>query len=607
MGAARLYKTGTPYNGQDLLELDFTQSADVVYFAHLYYPPQKLVRLDHTEWEVSEIAFGPTIDAPTGLAVTATHPNEDTTLSDGSANQNPQYYPLEKTYAVASVNAAGQESRLSATDSATNDLSLKGNYNSLAWDADPDAVYYNIYGQGNGSLSMGYIGRAETNAFLDNDGGVDPDYADGPRIGNNPFAGDGNYPSTVTFHQQRLGWGRTVAKPNGIWISFAADFENMDRSRPGKPDDAFNFALVSERVNAVNQLASMGDLLALTSDGIFSVAGEDQVLTATAPRTKRELGVGASRLDPLIIDETLLFRPSQGSSVRALGFSFEIEGLRSNNLAIFSPHFFNGFEIIAWDYQREPFSAVWAVRSDGKLLCMTWEPEQQVFGWSICETDGQVEAVAVITEQGMDRVYLAVRRTLAGEENVFIERMALPLLVPEDLADACYLDCAITQKTDEPTDTITGLWHLEGETVTAFADGYVMENLTVENGQLQLPLVGEERMEASTITVGLPYQGEIETMPLTLGGKTVDWQTIEKVNIRVKDTRGIKAGPGGGEVVEIKQRETELLDEPIALKTGDFPLNMSAKWSTGATARVRQEYPLPATINALFLTPRVTK
>lgn len=607
MGIARLYKAGTPYNAVDLSGLDNAQTADVVYLAHLNYPPEKLVRGGHTDWTFSEIAFAPTMDAPGGVTATPTIANNDATLSNGDANANPNYYPSEKTYAVSSVNAAGQESRLSAGDGATNDLSLKGNYNTVTWTADPDAEYYNIYAIDNGSLSYGYVGRAETNSFIDNNGGVAPDYADGPRLGQNPFVGAGNYPSAVNLHEQALYWARSRDKPNGIWRSRVADFENMDTSRPTKDDDAMTFAIVSDRVNSISHLASLKSLLALTSDGIFTLdgAGDGSPITASQVRSKRDVGIGSSRLAPLVADTAVLFVPNQGTSVRALGFSFQIDGFQSNDVSIFSPHFFEGYQITAWAHQREPFSIIWLVRNDGKLLALTWEQEQSVWGWTLCETSGTVEDVAVITEDGVDRVYLAVRRTLAGAENVFIERMALPLLVESDLNNACYLDCAVTQQTDEPTDTASGLWHLEGETVTAFADGYVVEDLIVANGRVTLAFA------ASTITVGLPYSGEFETLPFALvgvqGTSHVDRQMIENVTIRVEKMRGLKVGAGGSDLFEIKQREFEELDEPIALATKDYQPKIGSKWNDGATVRVVQDYPLPATVTAIFAKPKVTK
>jgi hypothetical protein len=585
MGAARLYKASTPYNAADLRDLDYEQSADVMYFAHINYPPTKLTRAGHTSWTFSTVTFGPTITPPTGVAASAS-----------AATGEKGYSPRTYSYVVTSIDDdTAQESRASAVATATNDLTLAGNYNTVSWAPVDGAERYTVYKGNNGVY--GYIGTTEQTTFQDGPApdAIAGDLTDTPPLGDNPFVGADNYPSTVTFYEQRLMWGRTKARPNGVWGSQSSSFENMDKSRPTKADDAISFSLVAGRVNAVNQLASVKSLLALTSDAVFAIGSQDEALTPSNIVSRRQTGRGSSRLGPLIIDNVVFFRPSQGSSVRTLGYTFESDGYQSNNMAIFSPHFFDGFDIVAWAYQQEPYACIWAARDDGALLCFTWEQEQQVWGWTLCETAGKVEDVCVITEGGVDRLYLAVRRTLAGREDVFIERMALPLLVAENLPDACYLDCAVTQKFAAPTREVAGLWHLEGETVSAFHDGNVTTDYTVKNGRIMLPA------PATIVTVGLPYSGVVETLPLVLGQTNhAKRQMISKVVIRVDLTRGISAGAGGGALYAIKQRQGEAIGDPIALASGDFDVQLQGKWNAGATVVVEQTNPLPATISALF-------
>ncbi len=163
----------------------------------------------------------------------------------------------------------------------------------------------------------------------------------------------------------------------------------MDISRPLKASDALSFALVSGRVNAVNQLVSTTSLLALTSDSIFKIeGGQTGYLTATDFVTRRQNGRGSSRLSPLVIDSVVFYQTSVGNSVRTLGYEFSTDSINSNDVTIFSPHLFRGFDIKAWAYAQEPRSVIWAVRNDGKLLCFTWEQEQQVWGWTLCR-DGR--------------------------------------------------------------------------------------------------------------------------------------------------------------------------------------------------------------------------
>jgi hypothetical protein len=104
-------------------------------------------------------------------------------------------------------------------------------------------------------------------------------------------------------------------------------------------------------VNAVNQIVSMNTLLALTSDSVFSIdGGPDGFISPTTITTKRQNGRGGSRLNPLVVDSVAFYKTSVGNSIRSLGFQFEIDGYNSNDITIFSPHFFKGLDIVSWAY-----------------------------------------------------------------------------------------------------------------------------------------------------------------------------------------------------------------------------------------------------------------
>ncbi len=481
-----------------------------------------------------------------------------------------------------------------------NDLTLEGNYNTISWDAVDGAERYAVYKSSNGAF--GFIGGTEGLTFQDGVPTLISDLSDSPPRGQNPFDGEGNYPSTLAFHQQRLMFARTRLNPNAVWGSQSADPENMDYSRPAKGDDAFSFALLGKRVNAVNQLASSTSLLALTTDSIMSMAGADgSALGVGTPVMKRESSRGASRLPAVEVDDIIFFQPNQGSSVRALGFTFEVDGYRSNDVTIFSPHLFETDEIVAWAYQTEPNSCVWCVMRSGLLLCFTWEREQDVWGWTVCETDGYFEDVSVITEDGLDRVYVIVRRTIAGEEVRFYERMAVPH--GGDYAAACHLDCAVTQVFATPSAVVGGLHHLEGAEVSAFYDGYAVTGLTVVDGQVTLPT------EATVATVGLPYVAEIETLPMTLQARTgsahVQRQTIGKVTLRALDTKGVEIQVNGAEFEPIAERQSEHMGLLPDIEERDYPVSPSSSWSNAATLTIRQTQPLPMNITGIFVEPEI--
>lgn len=593
MGARRIYKAYSPYPDTAAINIDYAQSADVLYTVHLDYPVYRATRTDHTNWIMAPVTFGPTVPTP-GTPGTAS-----------SAPNSTGYIPTTYRYKITAVGGpTEQESRPSLEVSIVNDLSLSGNFNTLTMPAMEPGVYrYIVYKEQGGAF--GYIGGTDGLSFVDGNPQLQPVLTDTPPVGMNPFDAVNKYPSTASFHDQRLMLGGTRELPNAIWGSQPGDFENHDTSRPNKPDDGLSFSLVAEQVNALNQIVSMEDMLALTANGVFSVNGGEggQPLTPANIVPKRTTSRGGSRLQPIVLDDKVFYTTTKGSSVRALGFQFEIDGYNSNNVAIFSPHFFKGFYITCWAYVEEPYSAIFAVRNDGALLCFTWEAEQQVWGWTMLETAGWVEQVAVITEGGYDRLYALIRRTINGVTRRFHERLALPHV--DDITLAVHLDCSVTQVYETASNVVAGLWHLEGATVSAYYDGYVAEGLVVTNGSITLP-----NDYATTIaTVGLPYQGVIETLPLVLQGREgsshVNQQNIASMVLRAVDTRGLEAGITGAELESIVEREggEDGLDD-VAQR--DYEITPGGTWQASTTITIEQNQPLPAHITGLFIEPRIS-
>lgn len=591
MGGARLYKVGSPFNAVELFSIDYAQSFDTMYLAHIDHPVRKLTREDHDEWLFSTVSFGPTIAAPANVSATATNPNQD------AANGGNAYFPQNATYTVSAVNEeTGQESRATSEDTANNDLGLKRNYNTITWNSVTGATLYRVY-KANNSGSFGYIGETTELTFVDDN--INPDLSDAPIIGENPFDAAGNYPSTLCFFEQRLFFGRTRNYPNAIFSSRSADFENMDRARPARADDAISISATSGKVNAVNQLVPANNLLALTSDSIFEIVGanDDYLSPTPPPKVRRQNGRGASDLKALLIDSVTFFQPAIGSEIRTLGFSYEIEGLTSNDVSVFSPQFFEDHRIIDWAFAQEPLSVIWAVRDDGKLLAFTWQQEHQVWGWTEMVIDGDVRSVCVVPEIDEDRLYLLIRRTIDGATRYYVERMATSKWTA--LENACYLDCAVTQIFTEETSTIDRLSHLEGKEVWALADGFVVKGLTVENGAVTLP------DPALVVTVGLPMVATIETLPLNVerpdGSAVGATQITGRAHLRIVETLGVTAGRVEGDLSDVTTREDEGLGSQADLYTGIVRVQMGQAVRFETTLLVQQANPLPMKLTGAYI------
>jgi hypothetical protein len=146
--------------------------------------------------------------------------------------------------------------------------------------------------------------------------------------------------------------------------------------------------------------------------------------------------------------------------------------------------------------------------------------------------------------------------------------------------------------------TLTGLHHLEGETIVALADGNVVSDLTVASGSITLPRA------ASRVHAGLKFIADVETLniedkaPLrTIQGSL---KHIANVTVRFNKTRGMWIGPDSEFLDEMKQREDEDYGDPIALLTGDKEITIPADWEVEGRIFMRQKDPLPITILAVI-------
>lgn len=597
MGAARLYKAGTPYPHAAVPAIDYAQLVDVTYMAHWDYPVWKVTRFDYTDWRFSEVTFGPTISPPASISATASMPN-----TTGAHTVTHRYVAT----ALGNGNPK-QESRASAIASCTNDLTLDGNYNTVTLPALPaDTDYWIVYKELGGAF--GYVGHTKTTSFRDGPPPIQPVLSDTPPEGDNPFNAAGKYPSRIGLHQQRMFYGRSREIINGTWFTRTADYENMDKARPViKADDAGAFAFATSEVNEVKHLISMDDLITLTGDNVFAVSGngDSNVITPGSINPKRQNGRGASFLKPLVIDNVLFFEPAMGSTFRSLGYTFELDGYKTDDVSIFSSHMFKGYTLTSMAFIEEPYSAIVVTRSDGIALCFTWQQEQDVWGWTRLVTDGFIEQVVTIPEDGYSRLYALVQRTINGVERRFVERLALD--DNGDFAAACHLDCSVTQVYDPPQRYIDQLWHLEGETVSLVFDGNVSHGHVVENGRVDIPI----DYEASIISAGLRYSGEIETLPAALmtqqGSVQQNRQQIDEVVVRAKDTRGIQIGASGNETLEpVAPGSGEDLNLLLGEGVEDYKVTPDGDWKDTSSVIVRQEEPLPAHIIGIFASMKVS-
>lgn len=589
------YEVATLYDHNHVGDLVFVQEADVMYIVHPLYPVRKLSRFSETNWTIADVTFEPTIAAPAGeAAVAITGPGTGTVY----------------TYKVAAISAtSGEESLPSGPAGVTNDLTVAGAKNRVSWAGVVGAGRYVVYKLDSGVY--GYIGGTEATHFDDDN--IVADLADTPQVARNPFVGVGNYPRCVTFVEQRLGFGSTVNDPQGVWLSQSANYENLGYSSPAKASDAVTFRIKARQVNEIRSMLPMRGLLLLTSGAEWSVSGGSQSDAITPSNIKQDpQGFrGAAKVQPVVVGNTVLFAQKRGGVVRDFSYTFADDAFTGKDLTILSRHLFENKNIKSWAFCQSPYSMVWVVMDDGSLVSLTYIKEHEVWAWTHHESgpndDAYFESVTTVPEGNDDVPYFVVKRTINGVSKRYIERLHSRSFT--SVEDAFFVDCGLTYS-GAPATIISGLDHLEGQSVVALANGNVVRGMTVISGQVTLP------NPATKAHIGLPMTAAIQTLDLDLGQVpglgTVQGRakSVPEVTMRVERTRGIFVGPKDGDrddaetLVEYRQREGEAWNETIQLYTGDISITPHWDWTNGGNVWIKQFDPLPMTILAVM--PDVT-
>ena len=581
MDGAVPYETAVPYTAAQLFSVRYTQSADVMTLVHTGQPPAELRRTGAFAMTYAPITFGADVAPPTGLSGTAV------------AGSSPGT-PADHTYALTSVASDGiTESLISGYTTVVNDIYATGARNDLTWTAAAGAARYKVYKLSNGLWA--YLGQASGTAFSDDN--ITPDIGSTAPEANDPFSGAGEYPGAVTYYEQRRVFGGSTNKPQTLWLTRSGTESDLSYSIPTKDNDGITFRVVAREANQVRHLVPMSSLLALTSAAEWRVTSvNSDAITPSSVSVKPQSAIGAGDATPQLVNTNVIYAAARGGHVRELAYQWQAGGYLTGDLSLRAPHLFDGLDIVDIAHSKAPYPMVWFVSGNGRLLSLTYVPEQNIGAWAWHDTDGAFESIACVAEGAEDVLYAVVRRVINGATKRYIERMRPRSWATQ--ADAFHVDCGLTYR-GTPISTVTGLGHLEGKTVSILGDGAVHPQQVVTGGSVSLAA------PCSVVHVGLPFWSDMQTLPVSVmqipGAGQGRPKNVNKVALRVFQSGGIKAGPDFDHLVEAKQRSAEIYGTPPNLKTAEVEIVIPPSWQPGAQVCVRQSDPLPLTVVSMTI------
>ena len=209
------------------------------------------------------------------------------------------------------------------------------------------------------------------------------------------------------------------------------------------------------------------------------------------------------------------------------------------------------------------------------------------------------ESVSVIpTDDSEYQTWVIVKRTINGITRRFVEFINTFDFTETDNTTFNFLDSALAYAGSAVT-TISGLDHLEGQTVGILANGATHPDKTVSSGSITLD-------RASTnVKVGLAYNSILQTMRIDAGsqngtsqGKT---KRIYEITIRLFESIGVEVGETLDNMERIPFRTSfDPMDEGLPTFTGDKAVEFRGNYDTDGFIFVRQTQPLPLTILSLY-------
>lgn len=401
------------------------------------------------------------------------------------------------------------------------------------------------------------------------------------------------YPKLCTFYQDRFVVAATDSKPNFIWFSRTGDYPNFGVEKVEgtiTDDSAITLPVINRKMCEIRHLVPANDLIILTSGNEWIVRG-DKTITPTNCNLKTQTQRGALSCEPQFIGNRCVFVQERGGTVRDMGYSYESDNYTGQDLTLFVKTLVKGHLAVTSAYAQDPDSIIYYVRDDGQLNCLTYIPEQKVYGWSHFVTNGKYRYVESVAEGEQDTIYFVVDRVINNKSVKCIER-SIPLYT-EDNSDV-FLDCYVKVANSIKTDYINAP-HLVGQMVDIVIDGQQMPSRVV-------PPTGVIKLDgkANVITVGLPYTTKIKIPSVeqqindgTLQGRVA---TVSRVVLRMYKSFGGKVG-------RTFDRMDDITLPPNELFTGDKPVilpKMGINYSTDTSICIKHSDPFP--FNLLSIT-----
>jgi len=413
------------------------------------------------------------------------------------------------------------------------------------------------------------------------------------------------FPTSCTLYEGRAifaGRDKVYASVVDAYESFDdtvdGDSGTISRSIGRGPIDVINWML------PLNSLAIGGQ----DSEYIVKATTFDEPLTPTNFNIKNPSSQGSSNVQAVKVDSRGIFVNRGATKVFELAYDLNSDSYTSTDLTTLCPEI-TGDGITKIVVQRNPDTRIHCVRTDGKVAILVYDPAEETRAWVLYETDGTVEDVVVLPAVAEeDGVYYLVNRTINGSTKRYLEKWALESECQGGTLNK-QADCFLLYS-GASTTTITGLSHLEGESVVVWGGGADLGTYTVSGGQI----TGLTTAVTSAV-IGLPYTAQYKSTKLAYGGSGVASLTqrkrVDHVGMVLYNTHknGVTYGPDFSNLDSLPDIEdgTTVATGTIHSTYDEDSVEFNGTYDTDSRVCIQAVAPRPATVLALVITMQTSE
>ena len=402
------------------------------------------------------------------------------------------------------------------------------------------------------------------------------------------------WPTATKLAEGRLGmFGRSKA-----WLTVSDDYASYDVEVEGD-SGPITRTIGSGPVDHVNWVVALRTLLFGTDSREHTLrsSSQNEILTPSNSVIRSYSSQGSGDVVGLELDDTALFVQKGGKRVMQSSYDSRLEYV-TNDLSLLYPES-GGTGINHIAVQRQPDTRIHCVRADGTVSILVYDAAEEVSCWltvSAGGTDAVIEDVVILPGAdgtGEEAVYYSVARTVNSATVRFLERWSL-----ED-------DC-IGGTTSKNIDshvlgtvtggTMTGLTHLEGESVVVWVNGVDAGTYTVASGQITAVTTD------GSAVAGLTYTAQYKSTKL---GHLMTKKNITRVGVIAENMhyQALTYGPDFSSLdpLPMVKDGATISGDTVHTQFDEETFSFDGRWDTDSRLCMEATSPRPVTLLAALV------